>query len=59
MQALMAAGVTSLGARGVGNWLAGLGFRRVTRRRITIATTVLVTVALSVVALSTRAGVIY
>ena len=58
-QALLAAAATSVGARGVGNWLAGLGLRWVTRRRITVATSAVLMVALAVVALSTRGGVIY
>jgi hypothetical protein len=45
-QAMVAAGLASVGARGVGHWLASRGFAWVTRRRVTFTTAVVVTLAL-------------
>ena len=58
-QALVAAGAASVGARGLGNWLAARGFGWVTRRRVTVATAVLVTVAMVAVVLGTAERVLY
>ena len=58
-QALVAAGAASVGARGVGNWLAARGVGWVTRTRITVATVLLVTLALVVVALGTAERALY
>lgn len=58
-QALAAAGAASVGARGLGNWLAAHGFEWATRARITVATTLLVTVVIVAVVLGTAERVLY
>ena len=58
-QALVAAGATSVGARGLGNWLAARGFGWVTPARVTIVTTLLVTIAILAVVLGTADRVLY
>ena len=58
-QALIAAGAASIGARGVGNWLAARGFEWVTRTRITVATVLLVTLVLVTVVLGTSERALY
>ena len=58
-QALLAAGAASVGARGLGNWLAARGFEWVTRTRITVATVLLVTLAIVVATLGTAERVVY
>jgi len=58
-QALLAAGATSVGARGVGKWLTASGFGWVTTRRVTVATTLLVTLAVVAVVLGTAERVLY
>lgn len=58
-QALIAAGATSVGARGVGNWLASRGFGWATRRRIAVATSLLVTVVLIAVVVGTAQRALY
>ena len=59
VQALVAAGATSVGARGLGNWLAARGFGWVTGRRVTIAVSMLTMVAITVVVLGTRETIFY
>ena len=58
-QALLAAGAASLGARGVGNWLAARGFEWVTPTRIAVATALLVMLAVTAVVLGTAERVLY
>ena len=55
----MAAGAASVGARGVGSWLAARGFGWVTPGRITVATVLLVIVALVAVVLGSAERVLY
>lgn len=57
--ALLAAGATSVGARGLGHWLAARGFGWVTPRRVTVATTLLVTVTMVLVVLGSAQRVLY
>lgn len=58
-QALLAAGVTTVGARGAGKWLAACGFGWVTTARVTAATVLLVTLAVVAVVLGTAERVLY
>lgn len=58
-QALLAAAAASVGARGVGNWLAARGFEWVTPTRIAAATVLLVTLAVVAVVLGTAERVLY
>jgi len=58
-QALLAAGATSVGARGLGRWLAASGFGWVTTRRVTAATALLVALAVVAVVLGTADRVLY
>ena len=58
-QALLAAGATSVGARGVGRWLAACGFGWVTATRVTVATAVLMSLAMVAVVLGTADRVLY
>ena len=57
--ALLAAGATSVGARGLGNWLAARGFHWVTRRRVTVVTTLLVMMVMVIVVLGSAQRVLY
>ena len=57
-QALLAAGAASVGARGVGRWLAARGCR-VTPARLTIATSLLVTLVIVAVVLASAERVLY
>ena len=59
MQALLAAGATSVGVRGLGKWLAGCGFGWVTARRVTAATGQLVSLTVVAVVLGTAERVLY
>lgn len=58
-QALLAAGATSMGARGAGNWLATRGFAWATKTRVTAVTVLLVMLALAAVILDTADRVLY
>ena len=58
-QVLLAAGATSVGARGLGSWLAARGFHWVTPARIALATTLLVTIAIILVVLGTAERALY
>lgn len=58
-QALLAAGAASVGARGVGNWLASRGFAWITPVRLTAVTVLIVTLAIVAVTLGTAQRVLY
>ena len=58
-QALLAAGATSVGARGFGSWLASRGAKWVTPARVTVLTTVLVTIVIVAVVLGTAERTLY
>lgn len=57
--ALVAAGATSVGARGLGSWLATRGVSWASPARVTIVTSVLVMVAIGAVVLGTAERVLY
>ncbi len=58
-QALLAAGATSVGARGMGRWLSACGFGWVTAKRVTVATALLMSLAVVAVVLGTAERVLY
>ena len=58
-QALIAAGATSVGARGAGNWLTSRGFAWATKPRITVVAVILVMLALVAVILGPAERVLY
>ena len=59
VQALFAAGAASVGARGIGNWLAARGVAWVTPARITAMTVLAVTAAIVALTLGAAERVLY